>query len=107
LYHLALAQDWERDTGAAYDMSTIGRSLADEGFVHCSFAHQVQPTADRFYRGRGDVLLLVIDPGALTSPVKVEEAFPHIYGPINRDAVVRVVPVPLRVDGRLDLGAAM
>jgi len=112
LYHLALAQDWERGAGAAYDVSTIGRSLADEGFVHCSFAHQVQPTADRFYRGRGDVLLLEIDPAALTSPVKVEdpgggEPFPHVYGPVNRDAVVRVVPVPLRDDGRLDLGAAM
>ena len=112
LYHLALADEWERRAAADYDRSTIGRSLADEGFVHCSFAHQVQPTADRFYRGRSDVLLLEIDPAALTSPVKVEdpgggEVFPHIYGPVNRDAVVRVTPVPLLEDGRLDVGAAM
>jgi uncharacterized protein (DUF952 family) len=108
LYHLALARDWA--AGGDYAVSTVGRSLADEGFVHCSFAEQVQRTADRFYRGRADVVLLVVDPERLTSPVKVEDAgggesFPHVYGPINRDAVVRAVPVPLDEGGRLDVGA--
>ena len=112
LYHLALARDWETDTAPEYAMSTLGRTVADEGFVHCSFAHQVQAVADRFYRGRPDVVLLEIDAGALTAPVKVEslggpEAFPHIYGPLNRTAVLRAAPVPLRPDGRLDIPAAM
>jgi uncharacterized protein (DUF952 family) len=111
LYHLALAQDWE--TGSrAYEMSTLGRSLADEGFIHCSFAHQVQGVADRFYRARPDVVLLEMDRDALTSPVQVEslgtpEAFPHVYGPINRAAVLRATPVPLLPDGRLDIPAAL
>jgi uncharacterized protein (DUF952 family) len=112
LYHLALARDWETDTGADYPVSTIGRTVADEGFVHCSFAHQAQRVADRFYRGRPDVLLLEIDAEALTAPVKLErlggpEAFPHIYGPLNRDAVLRATPVPLLPDGRLDIPAAL
>ena len=112
LYHLALARDWEGDPGADYAVSTIGRTLADEGFIHCSFPEQVQAVADRFYRNRPDVLLLEIDADALTSPVKVEpipggESYPHIYGPIDRVAVVRVVPVPLSEDGRLDVPAAM
>jgi uncharacterized protein (DUF952 family) len=113
LYHLALEQDWARAAGGAdYDRSTIGRSLADEGFIHCSFAEQVQAVADRFYRERADVIMLEIDADALRSPVKIEpvpggETFPHIYGPIIRDAVLRAVPVPLLEDGRLDVPAAM
>jgi len=108
LYHLALAGDWAEP--GDYTMSTIGRSLADEGFVHCSFADQVQRTADRFYRGRADVVLLVIDSDRLTSPVRVEDAgggesFPHVYGPITRDAVLQAMPVPLLEDGRLDVRA--
>ena len=112
LYHLALTREWEGDPGAAYTISTIGRTLAEEGFIHCSFAEQVQAVADRFYRGRADVVLLQIDAGALTSPVRVEpvpggEAYPHVYGPINRDAVVRAAPIPLLPDGRLDVQAVI
>ena len=113
LYHLALARDWAGDdTGAGYTTSTIGRTLADEGFIHCSFPEQIQGVADRFYRGRPDVVLLELDADALRAPVKVEpvpggEAFPHLYGPLNRDAVVRAVPVPLTGDGRLDVAAVL
>jgi glutathione S-transferase len=108
IYHLALAADWEADPAAAYAMSTIGVSLAEQGFVHCSFAHQLAATARRYYRGQRDVVLLEIDPTRLASPLEVEEAadgdrFPHVYGPINRDAVVRVTPVPMGEDGTPDV----
>jgi len=108
LYHLALEHDWSQQSSDPYDTSTLGRSLAEVGFIHCSFAHQVQPIADLVYRGRSDVLLLEIDPSRLRSPIKVErldsgEAFPHIYGPLDRDAVTRVTAVPLLADGRLDV----
>jgi uncharacterized protein (DUF952 family) len=112
LYHLALMKDWILDASAEYDASTVGRSFADEGFIHCSFGHQVQGVADLRYRGRADVVLLEIDADRLVAPVKVEsldggEAFPHIYGPLNRDAVIRALPVPLLDDGRLDVHAAL
>ena len=108
LYHLALGKDWASATGADYEVSTLGRSLADEGFIHSSFRDQVQRVADLWYRGRADVVLLEIDAGRLVSPVRVEsvgggESFPHIYGPLNRDAVIRACPVPLLEDGRLDV----
>jgi uncharacterized protein (DUF952 family) len=108
LYHLALTKDWASSADADYEASTLGRSLADQGFIHCSFKHQVQRIADRLYRGRTDVLLLEIDPARLVAPVRVEsldgtEAFPHIYGPLNRNAVIRARPVPVLDDGRLDL----
>jgi uncharacterized protein (DUF952 family) len=103
IYHLALAGEWEeaRAGGRGYRRSTLGRSLEDEGFVHCSFGHQVRPTAERFYAGRDDVVVLVVDPGRLIAPVKVEpasdqagadvERFPHVYGPLDLDAVVDIV----------------
>jgi uncharacterized protein (DUF952 family) len=68
-------------------------SLETEGFIHCSTARQVVATADRIFRGSGDLLLLEIDPGRLDAPLRHERAtdvgddFPHIYGPLNLDAV--------------------
>lgn len=112
IYHLALDAEW-RDAvagGVDYQRSTVGRSLAEQGFIHCSFAGQVRATADRFYRGRQDVLLLTIDSSALPSPVRVEnleggdELYPHLYGSLPVAAVIRVAAVPCLADGCLDFG---
>ena len=93
LYHLALAADWEvaRRSGL-YTTSTRGRTLEEEGFVHCSFADQVEATAQAFYADAGDVVLLQIDPARLASDVIVEGGFPHVYGAIEVDAVVAATP---------------
>lgn len=107
LYHLAARAEWESALAAgSYRRSTLDRSLEEEGYIHCSFAAQVQGVADRYYRGRPDIVLLTIDPARLTAPTQVEdlgsgEAYPHVYGPLDVDAVVRVDEVPLGVDGRL------
>jgi uncharacterized protein (DUF952 family) len=89
LFHIALADDWDAAQAAgAYTTSTRGRTLAEAGFIHCSFAEQVAATASEFYGDLDDVVVLRIDPDRLTSPVVVEASFPHVYGPINLDAVV-------------------
>lgn len=109
LLHLAVAAEWERARSVgSYERSTIDTSLQQEGFIHCSFAHQVQATADRYYRGRDDIVLLRVDPDLLDVEVVVEEAssgerYPHVYGPIPVAAVTSAEPVPLAPDGRLDL----
>jgi uncharacterized protein (DUF952 family) len=78
----------------------VSPSLADEGFIHCSTVEQVEATANRIFRGSGELLLLVIDAGRLGAPLKWERAtdvgedFPHVYGPIEVDAVVDVVAMP-------------
>ena len=99
IYHLAYATDWERARrDGAYTVSTRGRTLAEEGFIHASQAHQVSPVADAFYRGEPGLLVLVIDPDRLTSELVYErvpgadDPFPHIYGPLNVDAVVDTLP---------------
>lgn len=71
-------------------------SLTEEGFVHCSFAHQVAAVANAAFRGRTDLVLLEIDPDLVGADVRVEEvpgsgdAFPHVYGPVRVEAVVGV-----------------
>lgn len=101
IYHLALEADWHdaASTGGPYERSTIGRSLADEGFIHCSTASQVAATALRHYAGRDDVLVLEVDPELLVAELRVEdlsgsgEPFPHVYGPIPLAAVVDATPL--------------
>ena len=110
---MALAEDWERTPEKDYETSTLGVALSDQGFIHCSFRHQVQQIADLVYRGREDVLLLKIDPDRLSARVKVEvlregdDAFPHIYGPLNRAAVVEASRLRLLADGRIDANGAL
>ena len=109
IYHLALRQAWDaaREEGESYRRSTIDRSLDEEGFIHCSFADQVQGVADGFYRGRTDVLLLTIDPSKVPAEIRIENRFPHIYGPLPIEAVVGVEPVACREDGRLLVSALL
>ncbi|MFF4904857.1 DUF952 domain-containing protein [Streptomyces sp. NPDC001260] len=99
IVHLTERSLWEaaRATGT-YEMSTRGRTLGQEGFVHCSTRAQLPATARRFFAGLDDLVVLVIDPDRLAVPVKYEantpggEEFPHVYGPIPVNAVVDVEP---------------
>jgi glutathione S-transferase len=108
VYHLAISTDWDEAllSGQEYRTSTVGVTLAEQGFIHCSFADQVQATADRFYAGRSDVVLLTVDPALLTSPIRVDEvgvdAFPHVYGPLNPSAVRSARVLAVGSDGTLD-----
>jgi len=83
----------------------IAESLAEEGFIHCSTPSQIAATANRFFAGRGDLVLLSIDPERLAAEVRYEnteggeELFPHVYGPIDLAAVVDARPYRL-VAGR-------
>ena len=96
IHHLALEAEWDEAVarGGPYERSTIGQSLAEVGFVHCSFDGQVEQTARLFYAHRDDVLVLTIDTDRLAVDVRVEDGFPHIYGPLPLDAVIDVRPQP-------------
>lgn len=108
IYHLALRHAWDAASREGeYRRSTIDTSLDEEGFIHCSYRDQVQGVADRFYRDRTDVLLLTIDASKVLAEIKTENSFPHIYGPLPIDAVVRVEPVECHDDGRLLVNALL
>jgi uncharacterized protein (DUF952 family) len=99
ILHIALPADWAAATEAGtYTVSSRGVSLEDEGFIHCSRPHQVEAVANRYYADLDQLSLLVVDAGALSSDVVDEppfpgadEHFPHVYGPIDVDAVVGVI----------------
>lgn len=94
IYHLVPRRIWEANPDQPYRAD----SLTTEGFIHCSFATQVAGSANRFYAGESDLLVLHVDPQRLQSPLQEEasstgEIFPHVYGPLNRDAVTRAEPL--------------
>ena len=95
ILHLTAEEAW----GAAQrERAYRPASIASEGFIHCSEPQQVLAVANRLFRGRQDLVLLHIDITKLTVPGRYEnleggtQLFPHVYGPLNLEAVVRVTP---------------
>lgn len=101
IFHIATATDWaEACRLGRYTTSTRGRTLAEEGFIHASRADQWEGVRRRFYADVTEPLVLLeIDTDLLDAPVREEavpdsdETFPHVYGPLDVDAVLRVVPL--------------
>ena len=91
IYHIVLPSAW-----AAFDTDLYRHaSLEIEGFIHCSFADQLDAVIERYYRVEKSVVVLEIESDKLMSrmlkePSTNSEIYPHIYGPINRDAIVAV-----------------
>jgi glutathione S-transferase len=103
LFHIARIADWgEAQRDGAYRVSSLGKLLDDEGFIHLSFAHQVKGVADAFYRGMIDLVLLELDPERLGAPVVIESGFPHLYGQIDVEAVKLARPYRPGPDGTFD-----
>jgi uncharacterized protein (DUF952 family) len=101
IYHIAAAADWEQaQRDGQYTMSTRGLTLAEQGYIHASTAGQVALVANAFYQGVPDLVLLVIDPERVGPEIRYEpvpgqaQPYPHIYGPLNTDAVVEARPFP-------------
>lgn len=97
IYHIVLPAKWEEIKHRTFYEA---ESLAAEGFIHCSYADQVDGVLQRYYANAGEVVILSIDPNKLKSPLVSEpstndEPYPHIYGPINLDAVVEAITRPL------------
>jgi len=102
IFHITTQTAWdEAQTKGEY----IAESLVTEGFIHCSTISQVIPVVELYYKDQNSLLLLMIEPTLLSSTLKWEapsggtpppgvpegDRFPHIYGPINLDAVVNVL----------------
>ena len=106
IYHLAPTAEIDR---AARSGLYSPASLSSEGFIHCSYAHQVQATADAMYRDAPGLMLLEIDPTRLTARVVDEsglegsDGYPHIYGPLPMSAVLSVRELKRAFDGRYEM----
>jgi uncharacterized protein (DUF952 family) len=80
-------------------------SLASEGFIHCTDgASELIATANRHYRDdRRPFLALTVDLDAAGSPWTIEDErqiYPHIHGPIQREAIVAIARIERDPDGR-------
>jgi len=91
IFHLLSPDEWAEAEEVGV---RIASSLEDEGFLHASTRDQLQATANRTFRGRGELVVLVVDPDRLDAELRWERAtdvgedFPHIYGPLNLEAVL-------------------
>ena len=111
IYHITSRRAW-REALQRGDYRAEG--FEKEGFIHCSTGTQALPVADQYYPGQRGLIVLTIDPALLTSELKWEppsggtppagvpvgESFPHVYGPINLNAVVKILDLGINPDGK-------
>jgi len=99
IYHICLPKEWiERSVNGFYHHP----SLESEGFIHCSTSAQLNDTIERFFADDEKIIILQIGVSHLVPELKFElaptlnELFPHVYGPINIDAIMHVDAKTLR-----------
>lgn len=90
IYHITRPEIWGKYDGKP-SYQTV--SLATEGFIHCSYEHQLPAVLDRYYSDADRVIILKLDTDKLRSKLVEEpstggEIYPHVYGRINRSAIV-------------------
>ncbi|MCI0554358.1 MAG: DUF952 domain-containing protein [Anaerolineae bacterium] len=116
IFHITSRTEWEE---AQQRGDYRAESLATEGFIHCSTPSQVLPVAENFYKGQSGLILLIIEPTLLSSTLKWEppsggtppagvpegDSFPHVYGPINLNAVIKVLDFEPNTDGMFTIPA--
>ena len=98
-YHLVAVADYD-PAAAEY----LPAAFAGEGFIHTTRTSALlAEVANRYYRADPrPYLLLTVDLARLTVPWRYDAAgedYPHLYGPLNRDAVIAIAPMPRAADG--------
>ncbi len=105
LVHLCGLDEWSRARASG---EIRPDAAGGARFIHLSAPEQVHLPANRLYRNRGDLVLLHIDPARLGSEVRWEPGlatdpesmlFPHLYGPLPVEAVIRVTAYRPGPDG--------
>ena len=96
IYHITSAEEWNlAQSKGEYEP----RQFADEGFIHCSYLHQLEAVVNRFFQGQKDLVILEINSAALKCDVIEEnleggaELYPHIYGKLSLDAIINCRPI--------------
>jgi len=113
ILHITTNEAWQK---AQQTGEYKAPSLNSEGFIHCSTLKQTIDTANIFFKGQKGLILLCIDENKLNSECKYEgptggvqhdpgvgNLFPHVYGPINLSAVIKVIDFPSNADGFFSL----
>ena len=102
VYKIAPRALWEEaEASGVFHGAPVDRT---DGFIHFSAAGQVRQTAARHFAGEPDLLLVTVDPNRLGAaliwePSRGGALFPHLYGPLALEAVLRVEALPLGPGG--------
>jgi uncharacterized protein (DUF952 family) len=105
IYHITKKEDLPR---LLSDEAYTGDTLLTEGFIHCSTASQVLDVANQRFRAQPGLVLLCIETDLVKPEIRYEnleggtKLFPHIYGPLNRDAVRNIVDLLPGKDGNFE-----
>ncbi len=95
ILHITTSDEWDLASARG---SHTAHSLYTDGFIHCSTREQLSATLERHFKGKRDLVVLTIDPTKLQPPLRWEPAhgvlYPHIFGPINLDAIINVEELP-------------
>lgn len=103
IYHITTKSEYASQQGKEFYSAL---SLEKEGFIYCATKEQVIPVLNRRFIGNNEVIVVEIDESKLKSELKFEdlhnkgEKHPHIYGKVNREAIVRLVDINVGEDGR-------
>lgn len=96
IYHITTQPQWDTAKEAGYYVSP---SLKEEGFIHCSQERQISDVLNRYFSDKHNLVKLTIDTDKLTSQLiydwsnAIEDTFPHVYGPINLEAITNIEKV--------------
>ena len=96
IYHVTTAAEWNAAKQKGFYEAA---SLKEEGFIQCSQEHQVADILERYFADKTGLVKLVIDTDKLTSrfvfdwSTSIRDTFPHVYGPLNVDAVIDVIAI--------------
>jgi uncharacterized protein (DUF952 family) len=103
IYHITTKNDWQKAQELGFYEAI---SLETEGFIHASEKNQVAPSANLFFQGQENLIVLGIEEALLESAIIYEntvggtELFPHIYGKINLNAVVKIIQLEKNTEGQ-------
>ena len=110
ILHITTYSAWQKAKTKGYYEAD---SLQTEGFIHCSMPHQVLGPANALFAGQPDLVLLCLDIDKVQADIVYEDcyesgqAFPHVYGRLNLDAILQVIPFPPNKDGTFSLPVSL
>jgi len=105
ILHITKRKQWEQSKS---DGKYLGDTLSSQGFIHCSTPNQIIKVANALFKGQKELVLLCIDSAKVKAEIHYEsiegnEKYPHIYGPLNIDSVIKVLDFEPDRDGKFKL----
>lgn len=93
ILHICESETWET---AKLKGEYAPASLKEKGYIHCSEIETLKYVSASHWQGKKDLIVLYIDKDKVKAKIKYEadqksgRLYPHIYGPINIDAVTKI-----------------